>query len=98
MKIKGSALCFPIAVAAGVRGARDRLDSARVPGPCDPLRGILLASNPAFLLLLLSPNASASFFGEGRAGASANPATRAGTSGSRAPSGGLHHRYERRAA
>jgi len=45
------------------------------------LRGSLLASNPVFLLLLLSPNESASFLGQGRAGASADPATGAGTSG-----------------
>jgi len=37
---RGSAVCSAIAVAAGVRGARDRLHSARVPGPCDRLRGM----------------------------------------------------------
>jgi hypothetical protein len=59
---------------------------ARVPGPCARLREILLASNSVFLLLPLSPNQAASFVGQGRAGASADPATRTGTSGSSARS------------
>jgi hypothetical protein len=35
----GSTLCSSIAVAAGLRRARDRLDWARVPGPCGRVWG-----------------------------------------------------------
>jgi hypothetical protein len=84
--IKSRAICSAITVAAGLRGARDRLHPARVPGSCDRLRRSLLASNPVLLLLLLSSNEAASFLGQRRAGASADPATGAGISGSRAPS------------
>ena len=54
-----------------LRGARDRLHPARMPGPCDRVRGSLLASNPVFLLL---------------PGASADPTAGAGIGGSHSPS------------
>src|SRR4029077_13931645 len=73
-------------VAAGLRGARDRFHSARVPGSRNRLRGSFLAANPVLLLLLLPPNETASFLGKGCAGASADPATRARTSGRSTPS------------
>src|SRR6202044_1705235 len=55
-------------------------------GPCDRFRGSFLAPNLCFLFVLLSPDAAASFLGQGRAGASANPAPGAGTRGSHSPS------------
>src|SRR5579862_2789950 len=84
--IKSRAICSAIAVAADLRGARDRFDPARVPGPYDRLWRIVVASNAFFLLLLLSPNQTASCVGEGRAGASADPGTGARASGRSAPS------------
>jgi hypothetical protein len=36
-------------MATGLRGARDRLYPARVPGQCDRLGGILVAANAFFL-------------------------------------------------
>src|SRR5258706_7442649 len=76
-----STLGSALAVATSLRRARDRNDSARVPGSSDRLQRGFAASNPLFVYRLLSPIENASGPGQGFAGAAGTPAAETSTCG-----------------
>jgi putative transposase len=75
-----------------LRGASDWIDSTRVPRSCDRVPG------PSIRIRLLSPIENTSFLGERLTGTTSHSASGNGSVVAVPQVGGLHHRYERRAA
>jgi hypothetical protein len=77
---QGSAGGTAVALATSLCRARDRINPARVPRPCDRLQRSLATSNPSFVFRLLSRIENAPLPGEGLPGTTARA-----SAGDRAP-------------
>src|SRR5258708_4735033 len=86
-----------VPLAKGLHRARDWVDSARVHRPRDRAQRGQSVSSPEIVYSLLSRDQDAPIPGEGHAGESVQPPD-LGPVVALLQVGGLHHRYERRAA